>query len=200
LFFRQGSLVSLQVFSGNRSGKEIQNTRKSIGYWNWIMTNISEKIRNHYAVSFLVIALLCASVQIIWFRTAVPETILAWILLVNVGFQGILAGFMHWYGPTAEATAKKIGWLPGNPFQKEVAAADAAIGVLGILSFFIRDNFLVATVIGASVMFFFMGIGHVLDTRKTRNVSIYNAGSVVYFDLLLPVAMIILLVLWKTGS
>jgi hypothetical protein len=35
--------------------------------------------------------------------------------------------------------------------------------------------------------------------RKSRNTSPYNAGSVVYFDLLLPVAMIILLVLWKTG-
>jgi small-conductance mechanosensitive channel len=84
-------------------------------------------------------------------------------------------------------------------FQKEVAAADAAFGVLGVLSFFIRDNFLVATVIGASVMLFFMGIGHVLDIRKSRNISPYNAGSVVYFDILLPVAMIALIVLWKTG-
>jgi hypothetical protein len=48
-------------------------------------------------------------------------------------------------------------------------------------------------------MFFFMGIGHVLDTKKSGNVSSLNAGSVVYFDLLLPVLMIALLVLWKTG-
>jgi hypothetical protein len=163
------------------------------------MTGIREHIRNHFAVFFLVIALVCACADIILFGTAIPETILAWILLINIGFQGILAGFMHWYGPTADKTAEKIGWLPKSPFQKEVAAADAAIGVLGILSFFIRDNFLVATVIGASVMLIFMGIGHVLDTRKSGNVSPYNAGSVVYFDLLLPVAMIALLVLWKTG-
>ena len=163
------------------------------------MMNIREKIRNHYAVSFLVFALLCAVVNIVLFRTGIAETVLAWILLVNIGFQGILAGFMHWYSPMADKIAVKIGWLPKSPFQKEVAAADAAIGVLGILSFFIRDNFLVATVIGASIMFFFMGIGHALDARKTRNVSIYNTGTVVYFDLLLPVAMLILLVLWKTG-
>ena len=106
---------------------------------------------------------------------------------------------MHWYGPTADKIAGQIGWMPKSPFQKEVAAADAAFGVLGVLSFFIRDNFLVATVIGTSVMFFFMGIGHVLDIRKNRNISTYNAGSVVYFDLLLPVAMLVLLVLWKTG-
>jgi hypothetical protein len=120
------------------------------------------------------------------FRTAIPETILAYILRF-IGFQGILAGFMHWYSPTADKIAVKIGWLPKSPFQKEVAAADAAFGVLGILSFFMRDNFLVATVIGCSVMFFFMGTGHVLDTKKSGNVSSLNAGSVVYFDLLLPV-------------
>jgi hypothetical protein len=163
------------------------------------MTDISEVIRNHFAVFFLVIALLCAIADIILFRTAISEAVLSYILLVNIGFQGILAGFMHWYGPAAEKTAEKIGWKAKSPFQKEVAAADAAFGVLGVLSFFLRDNFLVATVIGASIMLFFMGIGHVLDIRKSRNISPYNAGSVVYFDLLLPAAMIVLLVLWKTG-
>jgi hypothetical protein len=163
------------------------------------MTDISETVRNHFAVFFLVIALLCAVIDTILFKTAFPEAILAYILLINIGFQGILAGFMHWYGPTADRTAEKIGWQPKSPFQKEVAAADAAFGVLGVLSFFIRDNFLIATVIGASVMLFFMGIGHVLDIRKRNNISPYNAGSVVYFDLLIPVAMIVLLLLWKTG-
>lgn len=161
---------------------------------------MSEKIRDHYAVFFLIIALLCAVVDIILFRTAIPEAVLAYILLFNIGFQGILAGFMHWYGPTADKTAERIGWMPKSPFQKEVATADAAFGVLGVISFFIRDNFLVATVIGVSIMLFFMGVGHVLEIRKNRNISPYNAGSVVYFDLLIPIAMILLLVLWKTGN
>jgi len=163
------------------------------------MTAINEMIRDHYAVAFLVIAVLCAVVDIILFRTAIPEAVLVYILLFNIGFQGILAGFMHWYSPAADKIAEKIGWKPKSPFQKEVAAADAAFGVLGVIAFFLRDNFLVATVIGASIMLFFMGIGHVLDIRKNRNISPYNAGSVVYFDLLIPIAMIVLLVLWKTG-
>jgi hypothetical protein len=163
------------------------------------MTTTGEMIRDHYAVFFLAAALICAAADIIIFKTDVFEAVLIWIVLVNIGFQGMLAGFMHWYGPTAEKTAEKIGWQPKSPFQKEVAAADAAFGVLGICAFFLRDNFLVATVIGASIMLFFMGIGHVLDLKKNRNLSPYNAGSVVWFDLLIPVAMIILLVLWKTG-
>ena len=163
------------------------------------MTDISEMIRDHFAVFFLIIALLCAAIDIILFGTAVPEAVLVYILLFNIGVQGILAGFMHWYSPAADKIAQKIGWKSKSPFQKEVAAADAAFGVLGVLAFFIRDNFLVATVIGASIMLFFMGIGHVLDIRKSRNISPYNAGSVVYFDLLIPVAMIVLLVVWKMG-
>ncbi len=163
------------------------------------MADIGETIRDHFAIFFLAAALLGAAADIIVFGTAVPEAVLVWILLVNIGLQGILAGFMHWYGPTAKKTAEKIGWAGGSPFQKEVAAADAAFGVLGILSFFIRDNFLVATVIGASVMLFMMGIGHVLDLKKNRNISPYNAGSVVWFDLMIPVAMIVLLVVWKAG-
>lgn len=119
---------------------------------------------------------------------------------MNIGLQGLLAGFMHWYEPTSVKIAEKIGWQPGSPFQKEVAAADAAFGVLGILAFFIRDNFLVATVIGSSVMLFLMGIGHVLDLKKNRNFSAYNAGSVVWFDLLVPVLMCILLFVWKAGA
>lgn len=194
-----GTARFAKSFFAYHSGKGTYILMQQIVSGSKTMTGISEKIRNHFAVFFLLIALLCAAIQIILFKTGIPETILAWILLVNVGLQGLLAGFMHWYGPAADSIAEKLGWTPKSPFQKEVAAADAAFGVLGVLSFFIRDNFLTATVIGASVMFFFMGIGHVLDIKKTRNVSPYNAGSVVYFDLLIPVVMIVLLALWKTG-
>lgn len=164
-----------------------------------MMPDTRALIRDNFAVVFLLAALFGAAADIVLRGTAVAEAILTWILLVNVGLQGILAGFTHWYGPTAKKTAEKIGWAPGSPFQKEVATADAAFGVLGILSFFIRDNFLVATVVGASMMLFMMGIGHVLDLKRNRNVAPYNAGSVVWFDLLVPVAMVVLLVLWKAG-
>ena len=163
------------------------------------MADIDKLIRDNFAVVFLLAALLGAAADIVIRGTAVAEAVLTWILLVNVGLQGIIAGFMHWYGPTAKTTAEKIGWAPGSPFQREVATADAAFGVLGILSFFIRDNFLVATVIGASLMLFMMGVGHVIDLKKNKNFSPYNAGSVIWFDLLVPVAMVALLVLWKAG-
>ncbi|WAC05917.1 MAG: hypothetical protein OS112_04610 [Methanoregula sp.] len=164
------------------------------------MPDLNERIWNNYAVIILVIALLFAAGEIVLKKTGVPETVLVYIVLFSVGIQGILAGFMHWYRPAADKIARKIGWQPGSPFQKEVAAADAAFGILGVISFFLRDNFLVATVIGSSFMLFFMGIGHILDIRKNKNISPYNAGVVVYFDILLPVAMLVLLAVWKSGS
>ncbi|NMB78114.1 MAG: hypothetical protein GYA23_03360 [Methanomicrobiales archaeon] len=163
------------------------------------MPEPGKTLQDHFAVVFFAAALLCAAAEIVIWGTPLVETVLAWILLVNIGVQGLLAGVSHWYEPSAKKVAEKLGWAPGSPFQREVAAADAAFGVLGILAFFIRDNFLVATVIGASVMLFLMGIGHVLDLRKNQNDSVYNAGTVVWFDLLLPVLMCILLVMGKAG-
>jgi hypothetical protein len=58
-----------------------------------------------------------------------------------------------------------------EPVPERGCPAYAAFGVLGILSFFFHDNFLIATVIGASFMLFFMGVGHVLDIQKSRNIS-----------------------------
>jgi hypothetical protein len=159
------------------------------------MSNLNEQIGNNYAIIILVIALFFAAVDIVLHKAAIPGTLLAYIVLFNVGLQGIMAGAMHWHRPSADRIATKIGWQAGSPFQKEVAAANLAFGVLGVIAFFLRGSFLAATVIGSSIMLFLMGIGHVLDIRRNKNISPYNAGIVVWFDLLLPIAMLGLLAL-----
>jgi len=163
------------------------------------MPDVNERISDNFAIIILIFALIFAGFDIILTRADLVETLLVSIVLFNIGIQGIMAGVMHWYRPSADRIAKKIGWQPGSPFQKEVAAADAAFGILGVISFVVRGSFLTATVIGASFMLFFMGIGHVLDIRRNKNLSAYNAGTVVYFDLMLPVAMLGLLALRELG-
>jgi hypothetical protein len=160
---------------------------------------MSEWIGDHFAIMILIFALIFAGCTSVLTKADLPETLLVSIVLFNIGIQGIMAGVMHWYRPSADRIAKKIGWQPGSPFQKEVAAADAAFGILGVISFFVRGSFLTATVIGASFMLFLMGIGHVLDIRRNKNLSAYNAGTVVYFDLMLPVALVGLLALAGLG-
>jgi len=156
-------------------------------------------VGKHFAIPFLFLALLTALYGVYVDNTRITEALLAGILFWSIGWQGIMAGFAHWYRPMADKIAEKIGWKPGSPFQKEVAAADAAFGVLGVASWWLRGDFWIATTVGAAMMLFIMGIGHVLDLRRNRNTSIYNAGSVLYFDLLVPLVMVVLLILWKLG-
>jgi hypothetical protein len=51
----------------------------------------------------------------------------------------------------AETTAQSIGWPAGNPFQSEVAVTNLTIATLGILCYWIRGSFWVATVTAFSV-------------------------------------------------
>lgn len=151
---------------------------------------------------FILWAVLAIALSIweIFFRDAkTAETLLKNLLFFTVGCNLLLASFVHWYQPTADKVARGIGWPTGSGFQKEVAAADGAFGLLGILCFWIHGDFWTATVIGASFMLFFMGIGHLLDVVKNKNMSPLNAGSTLWLDLLLPVALISLLVFWKLG-
>src|SRR5215216_4271824 len=52
----------------------------------------------------------------------------------------------------ASSTAASIGWPAGNPFQTEVAVANLAVGCLGVLCYWLKDNFWVATVIANPVL------------------------------------------------
>jgi hypothetical protein len=58
---------------------------------------------------------------------------------VFLGFSSILAFFGHTFA--ADEIAAYIGWMPGSPFQFEVAVANLAIGVLGISCVWLRGNF-----------------------------------------------------------
>jgi hypothetical protein len=72
-------------------------------------------------------------------RQRVAECLLSWSLPINVGVGGIFAFMGHTF--RAEETAEEIGWPPGNPFQSEIAVANLAFGVLGLLSIRFRGLF-----------------------------------------------------------
>lgn len=150
-------------------------------------------------VIYFIVAVISALIGIIVNDQKATEAFLGQFLFWNVGIFLFTSFFLHWFRSTADKIAKGIGWKPGSPFQKEVAAADGAFGVLGILSSSIKGDFWTATTIGASFMLFFMGVGHVIDIKKNKNYSPLNAGSIVWFGLLMPIILMTLLVLWKLG-
>jgi len=161
--------------------------------------DLFRKVGENFSVVWVLVAIINATVSILVYDARVVAAFLGSLLFWCVGIQCISSCVLHWYRPTADKIAEGIGWAPGSPFQKEVAAAAGAFGILGILCSWISGDFWTATAIGASFMFFLMGIGHVLDIVRNKNISIYNAGSILYTDLLVPVVLIALLILWKIG-
>jgi Family of unknown function (DUF6790) len=125
-------------------------------------------------------------------KSRVVELLLLYLLVVDIGFGGILA----WYGHTfmADEIAREIGWQPGSPFQFEVAVADLSWGVCGVLCIWLRQNFWIATGIGSSVFFLGCAFGHIRQIIQEGNMAIYNAGPVLWIgDLGIPLAILILL-------
>src|SRR5215217_8126018 len=73
----------------------------------------------------------------------VAECLLNWSLPLNVGLMGIF--FFLGHTARAKETAEGIGFPAGNPFQTEVAFANLAFGVLGLLCARFRGLFWLAT-------------------------------------------------------
>jgi hypothetical protein len=121
----------------------------------------------------------------------VVETLLWWSLLVNVGIAGLLGFYAHAFH--ADATAEIIGWPPGSPFQFEVAVANLAFGVLGLLCVRFRGGFWAATIVGFAVFLEGAAFGHIRDIIQHQNYAPGNAGVILYWDVLVPLAQLILL-------
>ncbi len=122
----------------------------------------------------------------------VAETFLLWLLVISVGVTSVVAFVGHTV--FADTTAASIGWPAGNPFQSEVAVANLTIGILGILCYWMRENFWVATVIGFSVWWLGDAVVHITEIVGAENYAPNNAGVTFYLALVFPVILIALLV------
>jgi hypothetical protein len=122
----------------------------------------------------------------------VAEVFLLWILVITVGVTSVFAFIGHTV--FADTTAASIGWPAGNPFQSEVAVANLTMGILGILCYWIRGNFWIATAIGLSVWWLRDAVVHIRSIVVEANYAPDNAGVTFYLDILVPVMLIALLV------
>ena len=129
-------------------------------------------------------------------KKIIVKTFLLSFLVISVGIGSIWAFIGHLF--LSEQVAASIGWVAGSPFQLEVAFANLAIGVLGILCYWIRGNFWTATVIVNSIFLLGDAYVHVINMLQFANYAPGNAGSVLYMDIIGPVILIILLVAYKT--
>jgi hypothetical protein len=107
------------------------------------------------------------------------------------GFVSITSFILHFF--FSDMVASSIGWPVGNPFQKEVAGANLALGMLGFLGFWRRD-FWLPYVISKTAFLWIAGITHVIELTQNQNIAPGNAGLTLYMDFLWP--LIYMLLLW----
>jgi hypothetical protein len=125
-------------------------------------------------------------------RGRVAQIFLLWLLVITVGVLSVIFFISHTL--LAKSSAQAIGWPAGNPFQSEVAVANLSVGILGILCYWIRGNFWVATVIGFSVWWLGDAVVHIRSIMVEANYAPNNAGVTLYLDILTPVILLALLV------
>lgn len=124
-------------------------------------------------------------------RRRVADLLLLYAFAFPVGLGG-LVGFV---GHTLRAgpVAASIGWPAGNPFQYEVAVANLAFGVLGILCLRFRDGFWTATAIGWSVFMLGAAAVHLHQIHIGQPYAPANSGAMLYFDIVAPAYLLALL-------
>ncbi len=122
------------------------------------------------------------------------ETILLFMLFFNVGIGGLIAFAGHAF--RADQVAARIGWPAGSPFQFEVAVANLAIGVIGILSVWFRRDFWLAASIVYMVFLFGAAAGHINEMLLKGNYSEYNTGAFLFAgDIAIPLTLFILVLI-----
>jgi hypothetical protein len=126
----------------------------------------------------------------------VVEIFLISFLVISVGIGSIWAFIGHFF--LSAQVAANIGWAPGSPFQSEVAFANLSVGVLGVLCYWIRDNFWTATVISSSIFLLGDAYGHIINMIQYSYYAPGNVGSVLYMDIIGPIILIVLLITYKS--
>jgi hypothetical protein len=119
------------------------------------------------------------------------DLLLRWSFGVAVG----LVGVFNFLGHTFEArqVAEQIGFPPGNPFQWEVAWANLAIGVAGLVAI-VRRDFWWPTAIMSAIFSWGAAWGHIYQLVVNGNHHPYNAGPILYTAILVPLAILCVLV------
>jgi hypothetical protein len=126
------------------------------------------------------------------------EVFMLYMLAVGVAGSAIGGFFAHAF--LADEVADSIGWPAGSPFQLEVAFANLALGILGVLAMNRRDGFRDATVIAVTIFAGGATITHVTDIVETGNLAAGNTVQNVA-NVLRPAVLIwLLLAIRRAGS
>ncbi len=128
--------------------------------------------------------------------TYFPARLLGWLLL-SIGIAYTWAGFFHIVFP--HIAASSIGWEV-SPFQFEIGVADAAIGIVAIVSFWRPLDFKAPVVGYLSLFSIGVAYGHFREAIFAGNTSKDNFGLLLVITLLHAVLLPVLYVLARRKS
>jgi hypothetical protein len=150
-----------------------------------------------YPIILLLLVLAVSGVHLFFLKHGrtnkkVIEIFLMYLLVIFVGLSGILGFVGHAFFP--DRIARAIGWPTGSPFQLEVAIADLAFGILGLMCIRFKEDFWTATGVGSSIYFLGAAYGHAKYLIVHKDAATYNAGPVFYVgDILVPLIVLALI-------
>lgn len=126
--------------------------------------------------------------------SSAAHILLLYQLTVTVGLTGILGGYGHLF--RGDRVARSIGWPAGTLFQVELGYCSLGMGLLGIMSFWYRDNFWLATIVFTTIFLIGAAMVHIKEMIKKGNFNPGNAITTIP-DFLIPVTLIVLWFLAK---
>lgn len=139
----------------------------------------------------LILGLLHVTIRKRWTKQRIADVLLLYLFAFPIGLGGLVGFVGHTW--RAGQIAATIGWAAGNPFQYEVAVANLAFGILGLLCLRFRDSFWTATALGWSIFLLGAAGVHLHQIRSGQPFAPGNAGAMLYFDIFAPVLVLALL-------
>jgi len=115
---------------------------------------ILNKVIEHYSAIFLIATILSFLWMFFYFQKPPLEAFLQSFLTWSVGVRGIIAFVANWIPPFCDMIAEAYGWPRGSSVQREIASAEGAFGILGILCNWVTGGFWIATLLGVAICWF----------------------------------------------
>ena len=136
-------------------------------------------ILRNFPLTMLILALLTPMLG----RTHFKKRFCTAMFLFPVGFAGVWGFVMHAFYP--EVASNAIGWQE-SPFELEVALANLAFGISGIVAALSSRAYKAAVALMTSIFLWGATLGHIHQIIMLHNYSTGNAGTILLTDILIP--------------
>jgi hypothetical protein len=152
------------------------------------MRKLINAVLNNFPLVAPAIAILVTAYYVVFAGAELAPTLLQHLLIWCVGAQCIWGATGHLLMP--DKVAKGIGWPTGSPFQRELGFVSLGLGIAGLMCGTYTGDFWLAVIIIYSSFLLGAGAGHVYELRKHGNHDTFNAGPIMYTDIVIPLVLI----------